>query len=117
LEKRKLLSYVIRWSVIAIAFGLFFFVVVRPFMRWVTESFQDSVEDMLPKTIEELEDLQTVDNSLPGMTGALPMLEETIDPDKAESELLKERIMTLIGNDSKKAAFALNQWIDERRAS
>jgi flagellar M-ring protein FliF len=117
LEKRKLLSYIIRWGVIAIAFGLFFFIVVRPFMRWVTESFQDSVEDMLPKTIEELEDLQTVDNSLPGMTGALPMLEETIDPDKAESELLKERIMTLIGNDSKKAAFALNQWIDERRAS
>ena len=64
-------------------------------MRWITESFQDSVDQMLPKTIEELEDLQTVDNSLPGMSGALPMLEESLDPDKAESELLKERIMAL----------------------
>ena len=72
---------------------------------------------MLPKTIEELEDLQTVDNSLPGMAGALPMLEETLDPDKAESELLRERIMNLITNDGKKAAFALNQWVEERRAS
>ncbi len=44
-------------------FGLFFFVVVRPFMRWITDSFQDTVEDMLPKTIEELEELQSVDNS------------------------------------------------------
>ncbi|MCC6278015.1 MAG: flagellar M-ring protein FliF [Oligoflexia bacterium] len=116
LEKRKLISYVIRWGVIALSFGLFFFLVVRPFMRWITDSFQDSVEDMLPKTIEELEDLQTVDNSLPGMGGALPMLEETIDPDKAESELLKERIMNLVNNDSRKAALALNQWIEERRA-
>ena len=117
LERRKLISYVIKWGVIALSFGLFFFIVVRPFMRWITESFQESVEDMLPKTIEELEDLHTVDNSLPGMSGALPMLEETIDPDKAESELLKERIINLINADNKKAAYALNQWVDERRAS
>ena len=78
---------------------------------------EESVEDMLPKTIEELEDLQKVDNSLPGMGGALPMLEETIDPDKAESELLKERIVNLIQSDNIKAAYALNQWIEERRAS
>ena len=38
--------------------------------------FQDTVEDMLPKTIEELEELQSVDNSLPGMSGALPVLED-----------------------------------------
>ena len=49
---------------------------------------------MLPKTIEELEELQSVDNTLPGMSGALPVLEEALDPDKAESELLKERIMS-----------------------
>lgn len=117
LERKKLVSYLIKWGVIALSFGLFFFVVVRPFMRWITESFSESVEDMLPKTIEELEDLQKVDNTLPGMGGALPMLEETIDPDKAESELLKERIINLIQADNKKAAYALNQWIDERRTN
>jgi flagellar M-ring protein FliF len=117
LEKRKLISYMIKWGILALIFGAFFLLVVRPFMRWITESFQDSVDQMLPKTIEELEDLQTVDNSLPGMGGALPMLEESLDPDKAESELLKERIMALVQGDSKKAAYALNQWIDERRAA
>lgn len=115
LEKKKLISYLVKWGVIAMSFGLFFFVAVRPFMRWITESFQESVDEMLPKTIEELEDLQKVDNSLPGMSGALPMLEETIDPDKAESELLKERIMTLIQSDNVKATYALNSWLEDSR--
>ncbi len=57
-----------KWLVIAFSLGLIFFVVIRPFMRWITDSFQDTVEDMLPKTIEELEELQSVDNSLPGMS-------------------------------------------------
>lgn len=117
LEKKKLFTYVMKWVMIAISFGLFIFSVVRPFMRWISISFQETVDDVLPKTIEELEDLQSVDNTLPGMGGALPMLEETIDPDKAESELLRERILQIVQDDNKKAAFALSQWIDERRGA
>ena len=83
-------------------------------MRWVTESFQDTVEDMLPRTIEELEELQSVDNSLPGMSGALPVLEESIDPNKAESELLKERIMTMLNNQEEKAGGAFSLWVTKR---
>lgn len=111
LERRKLISYLIKWLVIALSLGMFFFLVVRPFMRWLTESFQESIDDLLPKTIEELEELQSVDNSLPGMSSALPMLEESIDPDKAESELLKERIMGLVEKDNTKAAGALSLWL------
>jgi flagellar M-ring protein FliF len=114
LERRRLVSYLIKWSVIGFAFALFFFLVVRPFMRWVTESFQESVDEILPKTIEELEELQSVDNTLPGMSGALPMLEDSIDPDKAESDLLKERIMSLMEKDQKKAAAALGLWLVRR---
>lgn len=114
LERRRLISYLIKWSVIGLAFALFFFLIIRPFMRWVTESFQESVEEILPKTIEELEELQSVDNSLPGMSSAMPMLEESIDPDKAESDLLKERIMTLVEKDQKKAASALGLWLVRR---
>ncbi len=114
LEKRQLLSYFLRWSVIGISFVLFFFVVIRPFMRWITDNFQESIEEMLPKTIEELEDLQSVDNTLPGLSSALPSLEESIDPDKAESELLKDRIMGLIESDNTKAANALNLWLVRR---
>lgn len=114
LERKKLLQSVMKWLILSLSLGLFFFVVVRPFMRWITDSFQDTVEDMLPKTIEELEELQSVDNSLPGMSGALPVLEESLDPDKAESELLKERIMNLMELDSEKAAGAFSLWLTRR---
>lgn len=114
LERKKLLHSAIKWLILSLSLGLFFFVVVRPFMRWITDSFQDTVEDMLPKTIEELEELQSVDNSLPGMNGALPVLEESLDPDKAESELLKERIMNLMELDTEKAAGAFSLWLSRR---
>lgn len=114
LERKKLLYSLFRWAALAFVVGIFFFLFIRPFMRWVTDSFQDSVDDMLPKTIEELEELQAVDSTLPGMQGALPTLEETLDPDKAESELLKERIMTLMGNDEEKSASAFQLWMNKR---
>jgi flagellar M-ring protein FliF len=114
LERRKLLHSSMKWLILVFALGAFFVVVVRPFMRWITDSFQDTVEDMLPKTIEELEELQSVDNSLPGMSGALPVLEESLDPDKAESELLKERIMNLMELDTEKAAGAFSLWLSRR---
>lgn len=114
LERRRLISYLVKWSVIGFAFALFFLLVVKPFMRWITESFQESVDEILPKTIEELEELQSVDNSLPGMSSGLPMIEESIDPDKAESDLLKERISALIEKDNKKAANALGLWLVRR---
>ncbi|MFK8138993.1 MAG: flagellar basal-body MS-ring/collar protein FliF [Bdellovibrionales bacterium] len=111
IEMRKLVSYILRWAVVAVSLALFFFLVIRPFMHWITDSFQESVDDMLPKTIEELEELQAVEGSLPGMTGALPTLSDAVDPDKAESELLKERIMKYIDDDSQKAASALGMWL------
>ncbi|MCB0411247.1 MAG: flagellar M-ring protein FliF, partial [Bdellovibrionales bacterium] len=114
LERKKLLHSLFKWSLLGLSLALFFFIVVRPFMRWITDSFQDTVEEMLPRTIEELEELQSVDNSLPGMSGALPVLEESLDPDKAESELLKERILSLMENDEEKAAGAFGLWLSRR---
>lgn len=114
LERRKLLHAIFKWSTLVFMLALFFFVVIRPFMRWITDSFQDSVEDMLPRTIEELEELQSADSTLPGMSGALPVLEESIDPNKAESELLKERIMAIIETDIEKSSAAFNMWVARR---
>lgn len=114
MERRRLIHALFKWSLLGLSLAMFFFIVVRPFMRWITDSFQDIVEDMLPRTIEELEELQSVDNSLPGMSGALPVLEDSLDPDKAESELLKERIMSLMENDDEKAAGAFSLWLARR---
>lgn len=114
LERKKLLHALLKWSLIGVSLALFFFMVIKPFVRWITDSFQDTVEDLLPKTIEELEELQSVDNSLPGMSGALPVLEESIDPDKAESELLKERIASIMEQDEEKAAGAFSLWLSRK---
>lgn len=114
LERKKLLHSLFKWSILSLSLALFFFIVVRPFMRWITDSFQDTVEDMLPRTIEELEELQSVDNTLPGMSGALPVLEESIDPNKAESELLRERIMAIMEGDEEKSAGAFSLWLSRR---
>lgn len=111
LERRKLVHALFKWALLGFSLALFFFIVVRPFMQWITDSFQDSVEDMLPRTIEELEELQSVDNTLPGMTSALPVLSESIDPDKAESELLKDRIMNLMTQHEERAANAFGLWL------
>jgi len=114
LEKKKLVQSLFKWGLLGFALLLFFFMVVRPFMQWITDSFTDSVEDMLPRTIEELEELQSVDNSLPGMNGVLPILHESVDPEKAESELLKDRIMNLIDRDEEKASSAINMWVSRK---
>lgn len=111
LERRKLLHSLLKWALLGFSLALFFFIVVRPFMQWITDSFQDSVEEMLPRTIEELEELHSVDNTLPGMSSALPILQESIDPDKAESELLKDRISALMERDQEKAANAFGMWL------
>ncbi len=116
LERRKLVHALFKWALLGFSLALFFFIVVRPFMQWITDSFQDSVEDMLPRTIEELEELQSVDNTLPGMSSALPVLEESIDPDKAESELLKDRIMSIMQNDEEKAQNAFGMWLVRKDA-
>lgn len=114
LSRRTLLYSLFKWTLLGLSLILFFFVIVRPFMRWVTDSYSDTVEDMLPKTIEELEELQGVDNVLPGMTGAMPVLEESLDPNKAESELLKERIMNIMEADQEKASGAFALWMSRR---
>ncbi len=111
LERKKIVQSLFKWALLGFSMALFFFVVVRPFMQWISDSFQDSVEDMLPRTIEELEELQAVDNTLPGMSSALPVIQESVDPEKAETELLKDRIIGLMGRDEEKAASAFGMWL------
>lgn len=111
IEKKKLIQSLFKWGLLGFALLLFFFMVIRPFMQWITDSFTDSVEEMLPRTIEELEELHSVDNSLPGLSNVMPILQESVDPEKAESELLKDRIISLIQQDEEKATSAVNMWL------
>jgi flagellar M-ring protein FliF len=77
--------------------------VVKPFIGWVTDSTLESIEDFLPKTIEELEKVQ-VGQKLPGLEEVLPEIEEKINPAKIEGKVLREKIIASIESNPSKAA-------------
>jgi len=93
-----------------LAISLFFFFVVRPFIKWVTENTIESVEDFLPRTLEELEKIQA-NQKLPGLEDALPQIEEKLNPEKVEGNMLREKIVSLVEQNPAKAAQVLHEMI------
>ena len=109
-ENRALLRNIIKYVTIGLIMTLFFFIVVRPFIMWVTENNIESVEDFLPKTIEELEKVQE-NQKLPGLEDAIPEIKERLNPEKIEKEVLKEKVLNLIDSDPVKAADIVSEMI------
>ncbi|MGZ3695618.1 MAG: flagellar basal-body MS-ring/collar protein FliF [Bdellovibrionota bacterium] len=109
-ERNKLFGQLAQWTAIGLIFTLFFLFVVRPFIKWVTENTVDSVEDFLPQTLEELEKVQSrqVAQSLEDI---LPEIEEKVDPEKVQSEMLKEKVVALVTDNPHKASQILHEWI------
>ena len=115
-ERRHLLFSFIRYGTVALFVLLFFIVVVRPFVRWITGLSQTKVETVLPKTVEELEKMQDeATSALPGLAN-LPLIEETVDLEKAESELMKEKIIALVNAAPHKAGQVVSDWIQQQDA-
>jgi flagellar M-ring protein FliF len=114
LYRQKMIRFVLSWVIAILGLILVYLFVIRPFTGWLTDSFQESIDDMLPKTIEELEELQSVDTRLPGMNSVIPVLDSPIDPEKAESEILKERILGMVQEDEEKASGAFSLWLIRR---
>lgn len=115
-ENREILKNLIKYVVIGLIITLFFFIVVRPFIQWVTENTVESVEDFLPKTIEELEKIQA-NQKLPGLEDALPQIEEKLNPEKVEGNMLKEKIVSLVEGNPTKAAQIIHEMIHANDAS
>ena len=113
-ERKQYIQNLIVYAVIGITIGLFFFFVVRPFIKWVTENTIDSVDTFLPQTIEELERMQK-NAVLPGLEEVVPVLPEKIDPEKVEGDMLKEKIFTLVDANPHKAALILRDWLAEQK--
>jgi flagellar M-ring protein FliF len=114
-ERDRLIANLAKWAAIGLMFTLFFLFVVRPFIKWVTENTVDSVEDFLPQTLEELEKVQSkqVAQSLEDI---LPEIEEKVDPEKVQSEMLKEKVVSLVNDNPHKASQILHEWIIEKPA-
>lgn len=107
---RELIKNIIKYLTIGLAISLFFFLVVRPFIQWITDNTVESVEDFLPKTLEELERVQA-NQKLPGLEDALPQMEEKINPEKIEGNMLREKIISLVEANPPKAAQIIHEMI------
>ena len=109
-ENRALIKKLAKYMAVGLTITLFFFLVVRPFIQWVTDNTVESLGDFLPKTLEELERVQT-DQKLPGLEDALPEIEEKLNPEKIEGNILKEKIITLVEGNPSKAAQIVHEMI------
>ncbi len=109
-ENREMIKNIVKYLAIGLTITLFFLVVARPFIQWVTDNTVESVEDFLPKTLEELEKVQ-VNQKLPGLEDALPQLEEKLNPQKIEGNMLREKIISLVENNPGKAAQVIHEMI------
>lgn len=109
-ENREIIKNLTKYLMIGILISLLFFVVVRPFIQWVTENTVESIEDFLPKTIEELEKIQA-NQKLPGLEDALPTIEDKMNPEKIEGSMIRERIINLVEANPSKAAQVVHEMI------
>jgi len=115
-ENREIIKNLTKYLMIGILITLLFFIVVRPFIQWVTENTVESIEDFLPKTIEELEKIQA-NQKLPGLEDALPTIEDKMNPEKIEGNMIKERIINLVEANPAKAAQVIHEMIHSQEAN
>jgi flagellar M-ring protein FliF len=109
-ENRELMKNITKYLMIGAIITLFFFLVVRPFIQWLTENSVESIEDFLPKTIEELEKIQA-NQRLPGLEDILPSVEDKLNPEKIEGNMLREKIISLVEQNPGKAAQVIHEMI------
>jgi len=109
-DRRKYLQKLTSYAVMGALAILFFLFVVRPYIKWVTENTIDSVDTFLPQTIEELEKLQK-GNALAGMEDVVPQMPDSLDPEKVEGEMIREKLVTMIEANPHKAALIVKDWL------
>ena len=109
-EMKEIISMAIRYGTIVLFSALFFMFVVKPFFRWLSGLNDRKVETILPKTVEELEDFQDEEDTIPGFKN-LPLLNEDFDVEKAENNLLREKITAMVAHHPDKAAQIVSDWM------
>lgn len=115
-EQRNYIKNLALYLIIGLVIVFFFLFVVRPFIKWITESTIDTVDTFLPQTIEELEKMQKTTN-LPIIEEVVPVLPDSVDPDKVEGEMIKEKIITMVDANPHKAALILRDWLHQKKES
>ena len=109
-KNRELILNLAKYAAVGLAITLFFLLVVKPFIQWITDNTVESIEDFLPQTLEELEKVQA-SQKLPGLEDALPQIEEKLNPEKIEGNMLREKIVALVESNPPKASQIVHEMI------
>lgn len=100
LDKGEFRHSLLKWSLLGLSLIFFFFFVGGPFVSWITDFFRGAGQEEVspPLELEEKE----VD---------VKPEEKLVDPEKAESGLLRDQIISLLNRDEEKAVGALSMWL------
>jgi flagellar M-ring protein FliF len=109
-ERSRLIRQITPYLGVGFLFMAFFWFVVRPYIKWVTENTIDSVDTFLPQTIEELEKLQKM-NAAGGVEDVVPVMPNQIDPEKVEGEMMRDKLMNMVDGNPHKAALIVRDWL------
>jgi flagellar M-ring protein FliF len=118
-ERRELIKNAARYLAVGLLIALFFFMVVKPFIQWITDNTVESIDDFLPKTLQELESLQQ-NQKLPGLEDALPVVDDGLNPEKIEGNMLREKVLGLVESNPMKAAQVVTSLVhsgDDRKVA
>jgi flagellar biosynthesis/type III secretory pathway M-ring protein FliF/YscJ len=99
-------------GLIAMVILLFFFMVVRPFLRWATLGETEKEINLMPRTVAELQASRR-DEGLLALSKAASAFDETEPLDKKEETELKEKIMERLGTTPRKGFRIVQDWLDE----
>ena len=95
----------------------FFFVVLRPFLKWSASTDIKAEVKALPKTIAELEADASGKGTLSLTEATMPSIGEVETLEKKEESELKEKIMARLEGAPKKASRIVLDWIEEGTAT
>src|SRR5690606_5774866 len=115
-ENRELLKNITKYLTIGVILTLFIFMVVRPFILWLTENSVENIEDFLPKTIEELEKIQA-NQKLPRFEDELTIIEDRLNPEKIENKMLREKIVQLVEKNQTKTSKFVHEMIQTKESN
>lgn len=102
----------LRNGLIALVIMLFFFVVVRPLLRWATLADVEREIQILPSTVAELEAARK-DEGLLALSRAAQQLEESEPVEKREEEELRKKILERIDASPRKGLRIVQDWLEE----
>jgi len=105
-------KHALRNGLIGLVVLLFFFLVVRPFLKWAALGDVERELNYLPKTVAELEAARR-DEGVLSLTRAASMLEESEPLEKKEEAELKKKIEEKLGVAPRKGFRIVQDWLDD----